>query len=66
MAEKKSNKANWIKEAIGPNKGKLTAKAKAAGMSLGAFCAKGGKDTETKRECNLRKTLMSLHKGKKK
>lgn len=59
-----SKKADWIKKAVSKHPGRLTAKAKAAGKSIGAFCSKGGKDTETKRECNLRSTLMKFKKAK--
>ena len=55
----------WIHNAI-KHPGALTAKAKAAGMSVSAFMAHPPKrisDT-TKRQINLAKTLKSFHRGK--
>jgi hypothetical protein len=54
----------WIQSAI-KHPGALTAKAKAAGMSLAAFEAhppKGISSVATKRQINLAKTLASMHK----
>lgn len=51
----------WIQNAI-KHPGALTAKAKAAGMSLSAYVAHPPKgiSTTTKREINLAKTLATL------
>lgn len=51
----------WIKGAI-KHPGALTAKAKAAGLSISAYCAKGGLDGTTKKQCSLAKTLSGFHK----
>jgi hypothetical protein len=53
----------WIQSAI-KHPGALTAKAKAAGMSVSAYMARPPKgiSATTKREINLAKTLASLHK----
>lgn len=51
----------WIAGAI-KHPGALTAQAKAAGMSLDAFCAQGNLSEKTKRRCSLRKTLMGFKK----
>ena len=53
----------WIQSAIN-RPGALTAKAKAAGMSLAAFEAHPPKgiSSTTKRQINLAKTLASMHK----
>ena len=55
----------WIQNAI-KHPGALTAKAKAAGMSLAAFEAHPPKNisSTTKRQINLAKTLKGLHRGK--
>lgn len=45
--------------------GALTAQAKAAGMSLDAFCAQKDLSGTTKRRCSLRHTLMGFSKKKK-
>ena len=42
--------------------GALTAKAKAAGMSITQYCAKDGLDTRTKRQCALARTLKTFNK----
>jgi hypothetical protein len=60
MAKKK-----WIAGAI-KKPGALTKAAKAAGMSLDEYCAQEGLSTKSKRRCNLRKTLKSFPKRKKK
>ncbi len=55
----------WIQGAI-KHPGALSAKAKAAGMTVSAFMAhppKGVSDT-TRRQINLAKTLKSFHRGK--
>lgn len=52
---------NWIAGAI-KRPGALTAKAKAAGMSITAYCAQKKLSTLTKRQCSLAKTLRSFHK----
>jgi hypothetical protein len=59
--------ANWIAKATSKNKGKFSAKAKAAGMSTAAYAAKvtkkGSKaSTQTKREAFLAKTLARMSK----
>ena len=55
----------WIQGAI-KRPGALTAKAKAAGMSLAAFEAHPPKgiSATTKREINLANTLKTFHHGK--
>jgi len=52
---------NWIKGAI-KHPGALTAKAKAAGMSIDQYCAQDGLSTHSKRQCALAKTLRKFHK----
>lgn len=42
--------------------GALTAQAKAAGMSMDAFCSQGDLSSKTKKRCSLRKTLMGFKK----
>lgn len=56
MAEKK-----WIQKAI-KRPGALTKKAKAAGKSISSYCAGGKLSTQTKRQCNLAKTLKGFNK----
>jgi len=51
----------WIQGAI-KRPGALTAKAKAAGMSITQYCAKKDLSTRTKRQCALAKTLKSFTK----
>jgi hypothetical protein len=55
----------WIQGAI-QHPGALTRKAKAAGMSVGAYIAHPpkGVSSTTKRQINLAKTLKSFHRGK--
>jgi hypothetical protein len=55
----------WIQNAI-KHPGALTAKAKAAGMSLAAFEAHPPKNISatTRRQINLAKTLKTFHRGK--
>jgi hypothetical protein len=65
MAGKKSS-GNWIAGAI-KRPGAFTAKAKAAGMSVGQYASKVTKpgsnaDTRTKKQANLAKTLKGLRK----
>lgn len=55
MAEK------WIQKAI-KHPGALTAQAKAAGMSIDAFCAKKDLSLKEKKRCILRKTLSGFNK----
>ena len=55
MAEK------WIQEAI-QQPGALTRKARRAGMTIEQYCARKDLDTESKRQCNLAKTLKKLPK----
>lgn len=52
---------NWIAGAI-KRPGALTAKAKAAGKSITAYCAQEGLSTLTKRQCALARTLRSFKK----
>lgn len=59
MAKKK-----WIQKAI-KHPGELTAKAKRAGKSINEYCAQENLSTESKRQCNLAKTLKKLSKKKK-
>jgi hypothetical protein len=56
--------ADWIKGAI-KKPGALTAQAKAAGMSLAAFCSQKNLSPKAKRRCALRKTLRSFNSKKK-
>jgi hypothetical protein len=51
---------NWIQGAI-KHPGKLTQRAKAAGMTLSQFMAMPHKNPEIKREINLAQTLMSMN-----
>ena len=55
----------WIQGAI-QHPGALTRKAKAAGMSVGAYIAHPpkGVSSTTKRQINLAKTLKNFHRGK--
>lgn len=55
------SKKNWIKGAI-KRPGALTKKAKAAGKSISSYCAGGKLTTQTKRQCNLAKTLKGFNK----
>jgi len=59
MADGKT-KNNWIRGAI-KRPGALTAKVKAAGMSIDQYCAQGGLSTQSKQQCNLAKTLRGFH-----
>lgn len=60
MAKKK-----FIQGAI-KNPGSLTRKAKAKGQTVSQFCASSGKkSTQTKRQCNLAKTLNKVRPKKK-
>ena len=54
----------WI-QGMNMKEGALTAQAKAAGMSLDAFCAQKDLSGTTKRRCSLRHTLMGFSKKKK-
>ena len=56
MADKK----NWIADAI-KRPGDLTRKAKAAGMTISAYCAQPNLSARSKRQCNLAKTLKSFN-----
>jgi hypothetical protein len=49
----------WIAGAI-KHPGALTARAKAAGMSMSQYMAAPHKSTEIKREINLARTLMAI------
>jgi hypothetical protein len=50
--------AKWMQGAVPPShKGRLTAKAKAAGMTISEYCAQKNLSTQTKRECVLAKTF---------
>ena len=51
---------NWIKGAV-EHPGKLTAQAKAAGMTVGQFMAAPHHDAAIKKEVNLARTLKSFH-----
>jgi hypothetical protein len=57
-------KKRWIQKAVGKNKGALTRKAKAKGMTVSQYCTGPGKQgsTRTKRQCNLAKTLKKMRK----
>ena len=55
MAEK------WIQRAI-KHPGALTAKAKAAGMTIKQYCSQSGLSTHSKRQCALARTLERLSK----
>jgi hypothetical protein len=52
---------NWIAGAI-KHPGALTAKAKAAGMSINQYCSKAGLSTQSKKQCVLARTLRKFHK----
>jgi hypothetical protein len=52
----------WMQEAFSKNPGKLTRKAERAGKSISSYCAEGGHNTATKRECNLAKTEKKISK----
>jgi len=54
---------NWIAGAI-KHPGALTAKAKAAGMSITEYCAQKSLSTQSKKQCVLARTLKGFHKGK--
>lgn len=56
-----ASKKNWIKGAI-KRPGALTKKAKVAGKSISAYCQSGKLTTQTKRQCNLAKTLKGFNK----
>lgn len=56
-----ANKKNWIKGAI-KRPGALTKKAKTAGKSISSYCSGKGLTTQTKRQCNLAKTLKGFNK----
>lgn len=56
-----ASKKNWIKGAI-KRPGALTKKAKAAGKSISPYCAGDKLTTQTKRQCNLAKTLKGFNK----
>lgn len=56
-----ASKKNWIKGAI-KRPGALTKKAKAAGKSISSYCAGDKLTTQTKRQCNLAKTLKGFNK----
>ena len=60
MAKKK----NWIQKSI-KHPGALTRKAKAKGMSISEYCSQDDLSTQSKRQCNLAKTLKKMHKSKK-
>lgn len=51
----------WIKKAV-KHPGALTAQAKAAGMSIDAFCAKKNLSPKEKKRCILKKTLSGFNK----
>ena len=54
---------NWIGPVVKTmKKGALTAQAKAAGMSIDAFCDQPNLSTQSKKRCSLRKTLMGFSK----
>lgn len=52
----------WIAKAI-KRPGALTAKAKAAGKSIGEFCAQQGHDLTTQKQCSLAQTLRGFKKN---
>jgi hypothetical protein len=58
MAKKK-----WIQSAI-KRPGALTKKAKAAGKSISEYCGSSSLSTQSKRQCNLAKTLKGFTKKK--
>jgi len=61
MAKKKPKK--WIQAAdIEP--GALTRKAKAAGMSITAYCDQPGLSTKSKRQCSLATTFRRMARNK--
>jgi hypothetical protein len=56
-----ASKKNWIQGAI-KRPGALTKKAKAAGKSISSYCKGSKLTTQTKRQCNLAKTLKGFNK----
>lgn len=54
-------KKKWIQKAI-KRPGALTKKAKAAGKTISAYCKDSKLTTQTKRQCNLAKTLKGFNK----
>ena len=58
MAKKKAKK--WIQGAIS-HPGALTKAAQAAGKSITEYCAQGSLSAKRQRQCNLAKTLRSMH-----
>ena len=55
------SKARWIQGAV-KREGALTAKAKRACKSITEYCAMGGHDELTQKQCNLAKTFRSFKK----
>jgi hypothetical protein len=53
----------WIQKAD-IEEGALTAKAKAAGMSISAFCAQSDLTAKSVRQCNLAKTFRRMNQKK--
>jgi hypothetical protein len=54
-------KKKWIQKAI-KRPGALTKKAKASGKSISEYCKGSKLTTQTKRQCNLAKTLKGFNK----
>jgi hypothetical protein len=53
---------NWIAGAVSKHPGKLTARAKSAGMTLGQYMATPHKDPTIKKEVALARTLKGFNK----
>jgi len=56
-----ATKKKWIQKAI-KRPGALTKKAKASGKSISEYCKGSKLTTQTKRQCNLAKTLKGFNK----
>ena len=54
--------SNWIQGAVSKHPGKLTARAKAAGMTLGQYMASPHSNPTIKKEVVLAKTLKGFNK----
>jgi len=52
---------HWIQKAVSQHPGKLRARAKAAGMTLGQYMAAPHRDPTVKKEIALAKTLKGFH-----
>ena len=64
-ASGRRKKKKWIKSAI-KRPGALTAKARAAGKTIAAYCASPNLSALTKRQCALARTLKKMSKKRRK